>query len=63
MKNPLRKVKRDYGIGGTVKRNKNKIVEVRELGKSLGGLSIPLLVITNFNCTKEQMKMRKIVLI
>ena len=35
---------------------KGKIIEIRELGKSLGGLNIPLLVITNFNCSKDQLK-------
>lgn len=48
--NPLSKLKREYVIKQNKSKNKkNKIVEIRELGKSLGGLSIPLLVITNFN--------------
>jgi murein tripeptide amidase MpaA len=42
---------------------KQKIVEIRNLGKSLGGLNIPLLVITNLDSSKEQLKTRKIILI
>ena len=57
MNNRLSKLKRDYVIKpDKINSKKNKIWEIQELGTSLGGLSIPLLVITNFDCSKETMK-------
>ena len=61
--NPLNKLKREY-VNLNIKKNKkqNKIWEITELGKSLGGLSIPLIIITNFNWSKETMNNKRIVL-
>lgn len=41
----------------------NKICEIKSLGKSLGGLNIPLIEITNYNCSKVELARRKIVLV
>ena len=41
----------------------NKIWEIKSLGKSLGGLNIPFIEITNYNCSKIELARRKIVLI
>lgn len=62
--NTLSKLKREYAFKQKRKQPKRpKICEIRELGTSLGGLSIPLLEITNYNWSKEEIKKRKIVLI
>jgi cytosolic carboxypeptidase protein 2/3 len=41
----------------------HKIWEIKSLGKSLGGLNIPLIEVTNYNCSKEELARRKIVLV
>lgn len=61
--NPLNKLKRDYVKSNKSRQPKNKICEIKELGKSLGGVSIPLMVITDFKCSKETMLKKKIVLL
>jgi cytosolic carboxypeptidase protein 2/3 len=45
------------------KQNKNKICEIKTLGKSLGGLNIPLIEITDFNWSKDELERRKLIIL
>jgi len=43
--------------------NKGKICEVKSIGKSLGGVNIPLLEITDFDCSKDELGKRKVIIL
>lgn len=58
---PLGKNNRDYIYVSSP--STHKIWEIKSLGKSLGGLNIPLIEITDYNCSKEVLDRRKLIII